>query len=264
MKANWKRRFDDYPRIKTFLKRVLRRVSPAVSDDYVALDAREAPAVGKALEGAWQDVALPERQRELVDAQLEAYRAGATMPAFDAMVGALRQLALAPGSSLLDVGCSSGFYSEVLAARGVDVRYSGCDYSEAFIELARRRHTGLRFDVMDATRLGYPDSSFDVVVSGNCLLHIVDYPAAIAETARVARGHAIFHRTPVQQLTPTRYFTKSAYGVKTFEICFNETELVRQFAQNGLLIEDIVTIDAYSKDGETFGVKTYVCRKAAP
>jgi ubiquinone/menaquinone biosynthesis C-methylase UbiE len=185
------------------------------------------------------------------------------LPVFDTLVEPLARMRLPSGSSLLEVGCSSGFYSEVLSARGIDVRYTGADYSPAFIDLARRCYPGLAFDVMDATRLAYSDSQFDVVVSGCCLLHILDYPAAIAETARVAARYAVFHRTPVQHLAPTRHFTKQAYGVTTLEICFNEAELVRLFAQHGLLVTDVVTLDAHSRDGEAFAVKTYACRKVA-
>mgnify|MGYP000555746097 CR=1 FL=1 len=86
------------------------------------------------------------------------------MPVFDTLVEALNKLPPAERTSLLEIGCSSGYYSEVLAARGIDARYHGCDYSKAFIELARRHYPALPFDVMDATQLGYAGGQFDVVV----------------------------------------------------------------------------------------------------
>jgi SAM-dependent methyltransferase len=259
--ASLKRMLDGSPRVKRTLKRLLGRSAEDVSSGYVELPAGEVRSVGRELEGAWQDPSLPARQRRLVESQLQAYRSGTPLPVFDALVQPLARLGLAPGTTLLEVGCSSGYYSEVLSARGIDVRYTGSDYSAAFVDLARRCYPALSFDVMDATRLGYQDGQFGVVVSGCCLLHILDYPAAIAETARVAGEYAVFHRTPVQHLAPTRHFTKQAYGVKTMEIRFNETELVRLFARHGLAVVDVVTIDARAADGDAHAVKTYVCRK---
>lgn len=253
---------DRHPRLKSLAKpvwRVFRR--PGVSDNYVPLDATDAARVWNGLQNAWQDAAIPLRQRSIVEAELRAFRAGAPVPVFDSFVEVLGRLPATGGESLLEIGCSSGYYSEVLAARGLDVKYRGCDYSEAFIELARRSYPNLPFDVMDATQLGYESDRFDIVVSGCCLLHILDYPSAIAETGRVARHYAIFHRTPVLQKSATRHFTKDAYGVKTIEIHFNEKELVRLFAQNRLQVVDILTIDAGGRNGDAFAVKTYVCRK---
>jgi len=251
-----------HPRLKAMAKALLgSRSARSVSKNYVELDAGTLQTVETELQGAWQDSSLPERQRKLVDSQLKSYLAGEPVPVFDTLVEALNKLPPAERTSLLEIGCSSGYYSEVLAARGIDARYHGCDYSKAFIELARRHYPALPFDVMDATQLGYAGGQFDVVVSGGCLLHIFDYPKAIAETAKVARHHAIFHRTPVLHKSKTRHFTKEAYGVKTIEIHFNERELVRLFARHDLQVVDILTIDVSARDDDVLAVKTYVCRK---
>ena len=261
MKQALKAWLNRHPRLKRFARALMARGPASVSSDYVVVDDDAVDGVARELAGAWKNSSLPARQRKLADSQLRAYRAGMAVPVFDALVEPLRRLAPAPGSSLLEVGCSSGYYAEVLAARGLKLQYSGCDYSPAFIDLARQCYPALRFDVMDATRLDYEASQFDIVVSGSCLLHIPDYPKAIAETARVARSHAIFHRTPVFGSGPTRHFTKLAYGIKTLEIRFSEAELAGLFAQHGLQTVETVTIDADVQDGETVAVKTYVCRK---
>jgi 2-polyprenyl-3-methyl-5-hydroxy-6-metoxy-1,4-benzoquinol methylase len=251
-----------HPRLKAAAKALLgARSTPSVSTNYVELDAGILQTVETELQGAWKHNSLPERQRKLVNSQLKSYLAGEPVIVFDTLVEALKRLPPAERTTLLEIGCSSGYYSEVLAARGIDARYHGCDYSTAFIDLARRCYPEVVFDVMDATQLGYADGQFDVVVSGSCLLHIPDYPTTIAETARVASHYAIFHRTPVLHKSATRHFTKDAYGVKTIEIHFNEKELVRLFAQNRLQVVDILTIDAGGRNGDAFAVKTYVCRK---
>src|SRR6185436_8101530 len=93
---------------------------------------------------------------------------------------------------LLEIGCSSGFYSEVLRIKGIDTAYRGCDYSRAFVALARQCYPAVPFDVEDAVDLTYASGTFDIVVSGGCILHIADYEKAIAEAARVSRQYVVF------------------------------------------------------------------------
>jgi SAM-dependent methyltransferase len=253
---------DRHPVVKAGLKTVLRPFRRDTSADYRRLSDNERAPTLQALSGAWRDDSIPQRQRAGVDRTLAEYRGGAAIRDFDSLVDLLRPLAAAaPGSTVLEIGCSSGYYADVLAARGIALAYSGCDFSRAFVDLARRYHPDLRFDVEDATELTYADASVDIVVSGCCLLHIADYPRAIAETARVARRHAVFHRTPVLARHATRFFTKTAYGVKTVEIHFGESELVALFAAHGLRVVGIETISADWRDGDAFAIKTYLCAK---
>src|SRR5205085_7187691 len=82
--------------------------------------------------------------------------------------------------SLLDVGCGSGYYAEVLATLVPGgVRYTGIDYSQVMIDRARTNYPSATFAVADATRLPYPEGSFDIVFNGVSLMHIIDYQAAI-------------------------------------------------------------------------------------
>lgn len=169
-----------------------------VSTNYVEMAGDEVGSESVRLRTAWKDDDLAGRQRELVDRQLAEYRRGSAVDVFDVLVKSLRALQSGVGKMrVLEVGCSSGYYSEALRIAGLDVDYAGCDYSDAFIAMARQRYPGLQFDVQDATTLKYADNAYDAVISGCCLLHIQEYQAAVAETARVARRYAIFHRTPV-------------------------------------------------------------------
>lgn len=259
---NLRQTLDRHPIVKAGVRRLLRSLRRSTSADYQPLAEGERASVIEKLRGAWQDNTLPMKQREGVEPALAAYRSGTPIREFDVLVALLRPLyAMRPGASLLEVGCSSGYYADVLAARQLDIRYAGCDFSPAFIELARRFHPELRFDVENATALRYSDGEFDTVVSGCCLLHISDYARAIAETARVARRHAVFHRTPVYARHATRFFTKCAYGVQTVEIHFSESELVALFAANGLRVVGIESINTDWRDGDAFAMKTYLCEK---
>ena len=163
--------------------------------------------------------------------------------------------------SVLEVGCSSGFYSEVFEIARLDLSYAGCDYSDAFIELARQKYPALRFDVEDATALKYGDNAFDIVISGCCLLHIPEYEVAVAETARVTCRYAIFHRTPVVLGQPNVYYRKQAYGVETVEIHFNEPQFLKLLDRQGLELIATYTLDEFVQDGVGSANRTYVCKK---
>lgn len=253
-----------FPRLKRLLKRVVQglRLGGGVSSHYVRLQGGEAEKESNRLRAAWQSQDLPTRQRELVDVQLAAYRRGEPVDVFDIMTRALLALPTdVRGMSVLEIGCSSGFYSEVFEIAGLEVQYAGCDYSDAFVSLARRKYPELRFDVEDATALKYDDEAFDIVISGCCLLHIPEYQVAVAETARVASRYAIFHRTPVVLGQPTVYYRKQAYGVETVEIHFNEPQFLELLAHNGLELIATYTLDESVHRDIGSANRTYVCRK---
>lgn len=94
-----------------------------------------------------------------------------------------------PGDSVLDVGCGPGYFELYLGTRGV--RVTGIDTSEEMIRRGRANAAGAgadaEFHVMDAADLGFPDSSFDHVVSRNVLWNLVDPVTAYREMLRVLR-----------------------------------------------------------------------------
>ncbi|MBI4407194.1 MAG: methyltransferase domain-containing protein [Candidatus Kerfeldbacteria bacterium] len=216
------------------------------------------------LDTQWQDPDLPQKQLEIVKRELAQIKANHKFPAhMQALIDQMKLLALTK-PTVLEIGCSSGYYNEILQLAGVDMQYTGCDYSSAFIDLAKQFYPSLPFDVCDATALPYQDQQFDIAISGCCILHILDYPKAIQETARVSKRYAVFSRTPVIHLAPTTYTKKMGYGVPMIEIIFNETELLRFFHAAGLRVIDIITFGKGphlpgSKES-TFS-KTYLCEK---
>ena len=256
-----------FPKLKRALKKLRNRLFPGarVSSDYFNLCAEDAEIEGRRLRNAWQNEALPHRQRMLAEQQLHKFRSGSRVDEFDVFVDSLRFL---PNNlqdfTLLEVGCSSGFYSEVIKISRLPIKYSGCDYSEAFIRLARDIYPSVDFAVADATDLHYADCNFDIVVSGCCLLHIPEYAKGVEEVARVTRHYAIFHRTPVVWGQPNQWYRKNAYGIETVEIHFNEEAFLALLALNSLEL-----IATYTLSGGSAGVeqmqgqanRTYVCKK---
>lgn len=239
-------------------------MSGLASTNYRRLDPNEIVRVAAECATAWQDPAIPQRQYDLaVEHELEQLRIGKFCAPFSALMQCLRRLPLGVSlkfPTLLDVGASSGYYSEVLRLANFKCRYMGCDFSEAFAALARTLYPNINYDVADARRLPYPSNFFDIVLHGAVLMHCLEYELAIMEATRVADKYVIFHRTPVLLDKPTEFYVKDAYGVRTLEIWFNQDDLNSIFKSNRLVLvhSETVFMDATERRGH----KTYLLAKS--
>jgi 2-polyprenyl-3-methyl-5-hydroxy-6-metoxy-1,4-benzoquinol methylase len=250
-----------------FLRFIKSLVKPnnLVSTDYIKIDNLDNLSNLSVLGNSWKSTDLPSRQRILVDQQLMRYRNGKKVDVFNIIVSALKDLRLSESEvPLLEIGCSSGYYSEVFKIAHLPIKYSGCDYSESFIQMAQSIYPSVDFSIEDATSLTYPDSSFDIVISGGCLLHIPEYQKAVFETARVAKRYVVFHRTPVVFGMPEQWYRKKAYDIETIEIHFNEQEFLELLNRNNLTLLKSYTVHELRTRGSIkrgTAVRTYVCEK---
>lgn len=175
---------------------------------------------------SWQSDLIPLKQRALVQRELLDMYRGKPPDVFRALAEAIR-LYIRPNIELLEIGCASGYYYEVLEyLLNTRLSYLGVDFSDAMIRLARAYYTGARFEIGDGSVLRFHERSIPIVVSSCVLLHVREYALHIAEAARVASEIVVFHRTPITRRAYTKHFMKFAYGVETFEIRFNETEFL--------------------------------------
>lgn len=99
----------------------------------------------------------------------------------------------------LDCACGAGEMAIWLALHGK--RVWAFDLSEAAIQIARQSAElsgvadRITFDVMDARCLRYEDAFFCAITGKDCLHHLIKYPGAIDELARVLKpgGKACFY-----------------------------------------------------------------------
>ncbi len=90
------------------------------------------------------------------------------------------------GGLYLDVGCGAGTYTRWLAEQGLQV--IGLDYSQPTLAKARTRTSPtIALCAADATRLPFPDSSFDGALCFGVLQAVSDSAPVIRELARVLR-----------------------------------------------------------------------------
>jgi len=234
----------------------LYQVPEIVSNGYELINPSN---IAKNLTNAWKDSNIPLRQRGLVQYELELMYKGKTPDLYKSIARALYPY-IYPGCSILEIGCSSGYYYEIIQyLLNTTINYTGVDYSETFIDMAKDFYPNACFKTADGDNLPFENESFYISISSCILLHVTNYKDHIRETARVAKKYVIAHRTPVHKIRPTIYYKKKAYGIFTVEINFNEKEFISEVISNNLKLIDIITINADEKN-DLYDV-TYVFEK---
>lgn len=100
----------------------------------------------------------------------------------------VRAMGLAPGASVLDLGCGVGSTAQLLASE-MGLRVTGIDLSGANVARAQREvsDAAITFVQADAHRLPFADNTFDGVI-GECVLSLfADEGQALEEIHRVLK-----------------------------------------------------------------------------
>lgn len=92
-----------------------------------------------------------------------------------------------PGSTVLDVGCATGYLGAALSARGC--RGWGIDRDAAAVAVAEPWYEEVRaMDLDDCTELPWPENFFDVVLAADVLEHLRDPDGALQLLRRHIRA----------------------------------------------------------------------------
>lgn len=116
------------------------------------------------------------------------------------------------GLHLLDAGCGSGIYAELLADRGAHV--TGIDGSAGMLEHARRRLAGRGVELRVAdlrAPLPFAGASFDGIVSALVLHYLRDWAPALAEFRRVLRPGGWLAFSTHHPLAEAAFFKPARY-----------------------------------------------------
>lgn len=96
---------------------------------------------------------------------------------------------------VLEIGGGNGVMAETIVRADQQVRITTTDTDPAMVSAAREglaRFPQAAARQADATRLPFDDELFDVVTSFLMLHHVLDWEAAVAESARVLRPGGCF------------------------------------------------------------------------
>ncbi len=232
------------------------QVPARISDGHQLISQAE---VTQAMENAWKDPTIPLQQRALVQNQLEQMYQGREIVPFQSLASILAPF-VRIGDSVLEIGCASGYYYEVLEyLLKKRISYTGVDYSEPMIKLAKDYYPAATFYTADGASLFFEDRRFHTVISSGVLLHVPNWRQHVLETVRVADTYIVVSRTPVCRSNPTRYMKKYAYGVETVELIFNEDEIIQEFLQHDLELISAIQLEG-NPSGDEYSV-TYLFRR---
>jgi SAM-dependent methyltransferase len=120
---------------------------------------------------------------------------------------------LAPGTTVLELGCGTGYFTRELARSGGNI--VAIDVSPELLEIARANCSSpnVRYEIQNAYQLSYADAVFDSVV-GSSVLHHLEIEAALREIYRVLKPGGTMCFTEPNMLNPQIAIQKNVAWVK--------------------------------------------------
>jgi SAM-dependent methyltransferase len=203
----------------------------------------------------WNQDLVGELQRTLVDYQLHQLKLGKAPSVFKPIKATFDQIS-EDGLSLLDVGCTSGYYYEVIDFYHPNkFEYRGCDYNSESINLARSYYPNIDFRVEDVTKLNYLDQECDITLLSGVIEHVPDYRRAIKELCRVSKKYIVLHR--IRLTGGVTYCKKGTqYFVPIVRNTYNKNEFFKLFESRSFNV-------VYEGASFDSGYRTYILEKGA-
>jgi 2-polyprenyl-3-methyl-5-hydroxy-6-metoxy-1,4-benzoquinol methylase len=123
----------------------------------------------------------------------------------------IRFLPALPGGRLLDVGCGSGEWLQLM--HGLGWRAEGIDFDQNAVAVAAQN--GLQVSLGSLEQKNYPNDTFDAVTLNHVIEHVPDPVATLAECARILKpGGRIVVATPNNSSLGHRFFKNHWRGLE--------------------------------------------------
>lgn len=126
-------------------------------------------------------------------------------------------------TTLLDLGCGAGYWSDRIAKLRPWMHIMGVDIGEPFIQKAREKYQSERigFQVEDFASLSFEDETFDCIYADNTLEHSFDVDASLAESFRVLKkGGSLIAALPSDARNPKRICDNHTWKTVPHEVGF--------------------------------------------
>jgi ubiquinone/menaquinone biosynthesis C-methylase UbiE len=142
---------------------------------------------------------------------------------------------------VLEIGCGNGDGTKLIKKYFSPKLIDAVDLDERMIEIAKRRNndSSIHYEVMDASRLSFPDNAFDAVFDFGIIHHIPNWRDCISEVNRVLKtgGEAI-----LEELSTDSFQTLPGRVWKTlldhpYDRMFSTTEFVESLSAGGFTVE---------------------------
>ena len=98
---------------------------------------------------------------------------------------------LFPGAKVLDVGCASGGFFNIMRTFEPLIEYTGIDLSEMAVKMARERYPEATFQVTEGFDIPFEDNTFDLVHCTSIFNNEPNYQAMLKEMYRVSNRFVI-------------------------------------------------------------------------
>ena len=141
------------------------------------------------------------------------------------------------GKVILDVGCGSGYSSQLIMEEFQPRELFAFDVLPEEIELARRRDLPATLFVGDVTDISLPSERFDAVFAFDILHHVVGWHVALKEINRVLKcgGVLLLHEPRKKSLDNLERFLKVHHPT---ESRFEWPELSRGLIESGFHVAE--------------------------
>ncbi|PKB79209.1 MAG: hypothetical protein BZY88_14505 [SAR202 cluster bacterium Io17-Chloro-G9] len=121
---------------------------------------------------------------------------------------------LFPGAKVLDVGCASGGFYNIMRSLEPLIEYTGIDIAEPAVALAREKYPDATFLVNEGIEFPFEDNTFDIVHCTSVLVIEPRYQEMLKEMYRVSNRFVVADLRLLKGIGTKQDFKKSYYKIQ--------------------------------------------------
>jgi SAM-dependent methyltransferase len=187
---------------------------------------------------SWHSASVARQMAALSDVELRDPDSVAPYRTFlEAMTTLVADHPLPAPAKLLDFGCGTGQYSELLDRRFPGrFEYTGWDYAPAMVDAARARWPGREFAVRDVLAPDLDLDPFDVICAGALVDVVADWQRALDTLLGARAPYVLLHRQRIADGAPRIDVVRGYRGQKTHRVTLRREDVEAAAARHGRAI----------------------------